>query len=299
MMLLLRDIFLVAGYELARAARTRLLQVVVLGYAVVVFLADWSFVEALSIAEAQVANTLGLPSTDRPGTLLAHVTNSEMIRPMLVDAIGSESLAAQLFDMPLLGVWAGVISMTALPVVMLAGTAGSLSGEVQSKSIRFLVLRTERLAIVFGKFLGQIGLVAIAGLVGTLVTLGVGQFMMMEQSLPRIATTVLRLLIPGLLFALPFGAMGLCASQWVGNRNGARALAVAALIANGILVAYAEDSSGGDIGQRIATIAAWFSPSSGWTALWEPSLLPAASRAGIVSLVWVALGFVRFTRRDL
>ena len=42
---------MVAKYELARALRTRLVQVVVLGYAVAMLLGDWIFVEALSIAE--------------------------------------------------------------------------------------------------------------------------------------------------------------------------------------------------------------------------------------------------------
>lgn len=302
MLTLFRDIFVVAQYELSSALRTRLLQVVLLGYGVTMFLGNLIFVEALSTAETQVAQQLGLPTTERPGTLLSHVTESEVVRAMLVDAIGSEGLVSRLIQHPLLAVWAGVVAMLALPIVMLAGTAGSLAGEVQSKSVRFLTLRTERLAIVLGKLLGQFFLAAAAAGVGVGVTVGVGQFLMVEQNPAEVGFSTMLFCGRGLLYALPFGALGLCVSQWVPSRNGARVLAIVTWIGCSILGAWIEFDAPWNLVGRALDMVRWFLPTTGWTSMWSASaseLGGAAARIVILTLSWIALGFVRFARRDL
>ena len=302
MLFLCRDIVVVAQYELASALRTRLLQVVLLGYGVVIFLGDWIFVETLKAAENQVAQQLGLPATQRPGTLLSHLTDSEIVQAMLVDAVGSESMVRRLMEHPLLAVWAGVVAMLALPVVMLAGTAGSLAGEVQSKSVRFLTLRTERLAIVLGKLVGQALLSVAAALVGVGVTVAVGQFMMVQQDPAQVGLSTLVFCVRGLLYALPFGAMGLCVSQWVPSRNGARVLAMLTWMGCSVLGAWIEFDAPWNLVGRVLDVVRWFLPTSGWTQMWSGTVSElggAAARIGVLTLTWVALGFVRFSRRDL
>ena len=146
---------------------------------------------------------LGLPGTERPGTLLTQVTESETIRDMLAEAIGSDSVVSHLISFPLLSVWSGIVAMFALPIVMLSGTAGSLAGEVQSRSARFLVLRTERLSIVFGKLLGQWLLALAATLVGVGVTVGVGEVLMVAQDPIKIASSAALFTLRGLVYAIP------------------------------------------------------------------------------------------------
>jgi hypothetical protein len=300
--MLVRDIGVVARYELGQALRTRLLQVVLLGYAAAMFAADLSFVSVLRVAESEVAMQLGVPPTEKPGTLLAHVTQSSFVRAALAEAVGSDRLTTRLLDLPLLGVWAGAVATTALPMVLLLGCAGSLAGEVQSRSVRYLVLRTERLAIVLGKFVGQLCLAGLALLVGGVVTAGVGQFWMVGQSPLGLLATSVAIGARGLAVALPFGALGLFVSQWVPSRNGARVLAIVVVLACAIAVALVEEFAGSSLLGVTLRALTWFSPTSGFASVWTDDLgeLGAAlARLGVLVLAWIAAGFARFATRDL
>ncbi len=299
---LLRDVLVVAAYELSSALRSRLLQLVLAGYAAAMFLGDWAFVETLQVAETQVAAQLGLPGTERPGTLLAHVTESAVVRDVLAEAVGSDVGLSRLLEWPLLGLWCGVVSMAALPVVLLAGSAGSLAQEVQSRSARYLVLRTERLAIVLGKLGGQAVLGFAAAALGALVTVVVSQVLMVAQDPLGIGVAALAFSLRGLAYALPLGALGLAVSQWVPSLNGARAVALLAWIACAVAGAWIEHAGPGGMAGRCLDLVAWFLPTTGWGDLWsaDASVLGLAlAHAVIVSLAWLALGLLRFSGRDL
>ena len=296
------DILVVAAYEMGQARRTRLLQVMVVTYAAATAAAHWVFVQGLNEAERTVAITMGVPATSRPGTLTEAAVQSESMRHFLVEIVGSESVLERLTSTPLLGLWSGVVAMVLLPLFLLFSTSACVASEVETKSIRFLALRTERLPIVLGKGLGQLGMAALAALAGVFVTEAVGLFLMVEQPPLRLALSAGENALRGLVFALPFAGLGLCVSQWIGRAHAARALSIVALLA--IIVAdfvLEHESSPEPLG-RLADIARLALPGQGWTEMWETNVVAlgaGAARLMVVTLAWIALGTLRFDRRDL
>ena len=296
------DILVVAAYEMGQSRRTRLLQVMVVTYAATTAAAHWAFVQGLNQAESAAALTMGVPATSRPGTLTEAALESEGLREFLVGVVGSESVLERLASAPLLGLWSGVVAMVLLPLFLLFGTSACVASEVESKSIRFLALRTERLPIVLGKGLGQLGMAAVAALAGVLVTEAVGLLLMVEQPPLRLLLTAFEQALRALVYALPFAGLGLCVSQWIGRAHAARAVGILALlvivIGDAVLKAYSSPQPLG----RIADIARLALPGQGWTEMWETdlgALAAGASRLMVVTLAWVALGTLRFDRRDL
>ncbi|GDX83049.1 hypothetical protein LBMAG42_48600 [Deltaproteobacteria bacterium] len=296
------DILVVAAYELAQARRTRLLQVLVLGYAAATGAAHWGFVQGLKEAERSIALAMGVPPTDRPGAMIASVLSSEDLRRFITNLIGSEALLERLATVPVLAIWSGAVAMVLLPVFMLLGTSVSVAAEVENKSIRFLALRTERLPIILGKGLGQLAMASVAALAGVAVTEVAGLTLMVQQPPLGLGLSALEHAARALLYALPFAGLGLCVSQWVGRANPARALGVIALIGVVIANPWLEYQSSTHALGRLADIVRTVLPGQGWTDMWQVNPVTFAVGAAkllVVTLGWVALGYLRFDRRDL
>lgn len=150
-----RDAFAVAGYELGEAGRTRSFALAALGYAVALGATTWIFVQILKEMENAAAAAMGVPPTDRPGTMTRQLLEKgdlrDLVAPLVDAGDGLEALLAE----PLIAAWSGATSMAILPAVALALASGSISAEVRSRSIRFLAVRTTRLSIAVGKYLGS------------------------------------------------------------------------------------------------------------------------------------------------
>lgn len=296
------DILVVAGYELAQARRTRLLQVLVLGYVAATGAAHWGFVQGLKEAERTVALAMGVPPTERPGAMIASVLASEDLSRFLTNVIGSESLLERLATAPVLAIWSGAVAMVLLPVFMLLGTSVSVAAEVENKSIRFLALRTERLPIVLGKGLGQLAMASIAALAGVAVTEVLGLTLMVQQPAVSLGVSALEHAGRALVYALPFAGLGLAVSQWVGRANPARALGVVALIGVVIANPWLEYHSSTHAIGRLADLLRTVLPGQGWTDMWQTdpvTFAVGAAKLIVVTLAWIAFGYLRFDRRDL
>ncbi len=296
------DVAVVALYEVQQARRKRLLQALVLAYAAATGAAHWGFVQALAEVEGQVADTLHVARTERPGTLIQEVVASESMRRFLGDLVGDSTTLDRLLDTPVLALWAGAVGMVLLPVLAMAGTTASISAEIESRSIRYLALRTERLPIVLGKLLGQVGMLAAAALVGVLVTEAAGLTLMVR--VPPLALLLGALEHTGRawVYALPYAGLGLCASQWLGRTNVARVagvlLLVGTTVAHPVLLWLSDTTLPG----RFADLGRLFLPGTGWSDLWSSNPVDfslGALRLVGVCLVWTAVGYLRFDRRDL
>lgn len=296
------DVAVVAGYELAQAGRTRLLQVALLLYAAATGAAHWGFIQGLREAERSVAGAMGVPATEKPGALINKVLESEDLRQFLGSIVGSPQLLDRLIHEPVLGLWSGAVAMVLLPLLLVLGTSVSVATEVETHSIRFLALRTERLPIVFGKLVGQVLMAAVAALVGVAVTEVIGLTLMVQVPAAGLAISALHRAACALLYALPFAGLGLCVSQWVGRTNPARALAVVALLAVVIGSAWLQYVEAPTVAGQIAAVARGFLPGQGWMDVWQADPLPfamGAARLVVLTIIWVALGYLRFDRRDL
>ncbi len=299
---LVADIAVVATYEMQQALRKRLLIVLLLGYAAATGVAHWGFVQGLKELEGQAATAMGVARTERPGILIAEVLKSSELRRFLGDLVGDSSRLDALLDVPVLALWSGAVAMVLLPVFLMTGTSTTVSVEVETRSIRFLALRTERLPIVLGKFVGQLVMGVLAGLTGVIVTELVGLILMVQVPPLGLAIGSLEHMARAMVFALPYAGLGLCVSQWLARANVARVVAmivlVAVTIANPVLDAYSDATLLG----RLADLTRLFLPGTGWGDVWGDDPLALAlttARSVVVTLAWVALGYWRFDRRDL
>lgn len=296
------DVAVVAIYELQQALRKRLLQVLVLAYAAAMGAAHYGFVQLLAQLEHEAAVTLGVAATEKPGTLIGEVLRSETLREVLGDLVGSPALLDRLLDTPVLALWSGMVAMVLLPALVLVGTSGAVAAELESRSIRFLALRTERLPIVLGKLVGQMAILALAALAGVAVSeaaalgwmVGVSPLPMLLGSLEHTARAW--------VFALPYAGLGLAVSQWIGRTNLARLaalfLVVVAAVASPLLHHYASPSLPG----RLLDLLRLFLPGTGWVAVWSSDAFEFAMTTawlGGLCMIWTGLGYLRFDRRDL
>ncbi len=298
----LLDTWWVAVYELGEAVRTRLFQLVILAYLGGIGFSVWLFTEILSEAEARIAETLMVPATKTPGALLPQLLQNGDIRDLLAPLVGGDQAALALLDQPPLGLWVGVFSMGLLPMVLVFTASGTVSAEIRSRSIRFLLVRTGRLEIAVGKLVGQTMLGLVAATLGVGLAWGMGMVMMTGNDPVALAVTLATRCAWSCVFAIPFVGLAMGASLLVGNPNGARVFAALTFFAMPMCGAILTHYSGPDFAGRLCDLALLAIPMRYWTEFWSTDLtvqLTATGRSVILATLYFALGFARFQRRDL
>jgi ABC-type transport system involved in multi-copper enzyme maturation permease subunit len=297
-----KDIFWVAAYELGEAARTRIFQLVILAYAAGIGAACWVLVRILSQLESAAAQTLGVPTTEKPGAMMQRLMDEGQLVELVKGITGNDAEAASLLGEPIVALWAGAAAMALLPLVLVFSTGGSVAAEVRSRSIRYLSCRTGRLEITLGKLAGQLLLGALAALVGAVVAWVLGLTLMVGQPPLALALSLAERSLRALLWSVPFAGLGLAASQLVANPNGARVLAALAVIAMPILDFLAHEHAGTDLLGRLADLGGMFLATRGWSDHWSTDsgvYFGAVLRAAVLAVVYHAIGYTVFTRKDL
>lgn len=296
------EVWWVARYEVGEGLRTRLFQLALLGYLGGIGVANWILVKILSQMEAGLATTMGLPPTERPGammnTLLADGRLNELIAPI----VGGTDAATTLLTTPVAALWGGAAAMALLPVLLVFGASGSVAGEVQSRSIRYLACRTGRLQIGLGKLAGQLLLTLLAAALGVVLSVALTLTLMVGNDPVTLFTTLSIRTGWALAYAVPFAALALAASQVVANPNGARFLAAAVLFGMPILANQLDRLAGVDLVGRLCDMAGLFLATSNWVDLWSPDPATAgtaALRGLVLGILYFSVGFWRFNGRDL
>lgn len=296
------DVWWVAVYELGEAVRTRLFQLVLLGYAGGIGAATWILVQILKSFEQTAAKTLGMPSTERPGAMMdTLLENGEVVR-LVAGIVGSDVDATRLLEEPLLGLWTGMASMALLPVVLLFSASGSIAAEVKSRSVRYLSCRTGRLQIGLGKLFGQLLIAAVAAVIGGVVAWTMGMLLMTGNPPVALALSILDRTARAAVWALPFAGLGLAASQWIPSPNGARVVAAGVLLAMPIAAHWLQESVDVSLLGRLADLAGMFIATTAWTDFWslDPGTFAGAVvRSIVLAVIYYSLGHVVFARRDL
>ncbi len=294
----LGDTLLVARFHFARAVRTRsalnlcaLFTLCATGSAI-------GFRQILKAMEDMASKTLGVPRTDTPGAMFDTLRMQGDLESMLEAMMGNVELVEWALSTPYMTVtwaWSG---LGLIPFLAAAVGADAVSPDLAGRTIRYEALRTGRLEIVGGRFLGLAVLVLIAIALSISAPWCVAVFWMAEQP-PLLQLTTLVAFIPRLwVWSLPFVALGLSCSCMVTNVNWARLFSAVTVVGTWIgwrlADHYGEGHTWGDLVILLLP--------QGWIqALWGAGL--GWATAGVVlaaiGVCYAVPGHALLARRDL
>jgi hypothetical protein len=258
------------------------------------------FAEFVGMLENTLADQLGVPRTDTPGAMLDTLVASDTWREVATELVGSEHLVEHVLRVPPLALFDLWFSFLIVPFFAASAAAECLAIDVGSRAIRFEAGRTGRLELVFGRFLGQVALTAVATFGAALVVWVTGlATMVIDHPLGLLGWLVV--FVPrSIVFALPFVGIGVAASEVTASPAWARVLAVGGTGLSWLLYGFARHGDGN-----------WWEPlcdpglpilPQGWLrGLWEPGAGWATSALALIALTFAALsvGYTRFAGRDL
>ncbi len=235
---LVRDVALVARFEIGEALRTRLLIVMLLLFVGGGALGAWGFTEFVDGLETRAAQALDAPQTRRPGGTLRRLRESGSYRSFLFAFVRDQDKAEYFAAQPPIVVFYGWAALMFLPWLVLFTSADTIASEVATRAVRYPALRTGRLPYAVGKAMGQAILVAgVTGLSGLTFFL-VAWANLSGFEVGATALGILSYWPRVLVHALPFLGWAMCASMATSSTNLARILslggAVALAIAGGL-----------------------------------------------------------------
>ncbi len=298
----LRDIGLIASFEVRRAVRTwRALALIVL-YVVATAGAAYVFTQIIGAAEQSLASTLGVPATDTPGTMLTELKANREFRGALSQAVGGTDQLDALLQWPLLAIFHLWFSFLLVPFFAASASAESIALDVRTRALRFEALRTGRLEIVLGRFLGQLlltGLAAAASIGGVWT---VGMLYMVGHTPLGLATGLVWFAVRAWFFSIPFVGIGVACSQLTASPAWARVLAISMTAGSWVALGIARWlETRGDGWAIVADLLIQILPQGWLMTMWAPGLdwMVAALVCSALGLVAVGLGYARFAGRDL
>jgi ABC-type transport system involved in multi-copper enzyme maturation permease subunit len=296
----MRDVLLVARFEVLRAIRTWRAVALLVLYGIAAGGAGWLFVRFVGFMENNVADQLGVARTHVPGSMLQSLVHSSLWREVLKNLTGSSDLVDSLIEVPplaIFGLWFGFL---VVPFFAASASAECVAIDVQSRAIRYEAQRTGRLELVLGRFAGQLALTAGAVGLASLVLWVVAMGFMAGNEPVGLAVALLAYAPRTWLFGVPFVALGTSASQITSSPAWARVLALGGTA--GSWVAYGLARSADHAPWTWLADAVTPLLPQGWIrGLWEPGIgwAPAAIACAGLGLAGLAVGFARFSRRDL
>ena len=296
----IRTVFVVAHFDFFESIRSRkavaLLAIYLLGATAGTAL----FTRVLAGVEATVAGELGRPP-EGTGALADAVLESESFRQVVVWLVGDEAVAGVVTSMPPLAMFYGWMSLTFVPLFAVLFSCDAISSELASGSVRFALLRVDRLSWAIGK-LGAQGLLMAAGLLASaavvflLGALWLDRFAAAENGLwlARLATRS---------WAYGFAYLGLATavSQIRRTPSGAHALGLVSLAVVSAVGSFLGGEFASERWPGVAPALFELFPAAHALDLWRPD---AADRLGAISILlaigvgYFALGHMFFSRRD-
>jgi ABC-type transport system involved in multi-copper enzyme maturation permease subunit len=295
-----RDTAVVARFHLMKSVRTRAAAVLCIALVLVHMGGAWVFTEILKAMENSAAEALRVPTTDRPGAMLSVLRDRDDFRDLITGMLPDPSLLEWALNLPYLSIGHFWIALGTLPFIAAAAGSEVLSADISNRSLRFEVVRTGRLEVVAGRFLGQALLVFLAILVANTGTWVMAMVAMVEQPAVAQMATLLAFTPRLCAWALPFLGLGIGASMLTANPNTARVLALSGTVATFIAWGFLQGSKAESLGALRPALDLLF-PQSQMLALWDAGfgwVAPAAILVVFGVAVTVA-AFPLFARRNL
>jgi ABC-type transport system involved in multi-copper enzyme maturation permease subunit len=304
----LRDVGVVARYELAEAVRSKFLVVVVLLFVGAGSLGAWSFTQLVAGIEENAAKVTGAPTSTarRPGGAMRRMRESGSYRDMVRMMVRDDQKADYYAAFPPIVVFFAWLTFNATPFLVLLTSAETIASEVANRSIRYSVLRTGRLQFALGKALGQaliiVGVTALAALVFYVIAwASLSGFEHQATALgmlsywPRV-----------LLYTLPFLGWAMLSSMVTRSANLARVLALGGGLGLAILSGLVNHPprwlQGGEVVSSIRDLFGYLTPFGHYDGLSYPPGGAFPSDVAIclaLAVLYFSAGFVLLRRRDL
>lgn len=297
----LRDALLVAGFELGDALRSRRVIALFVLYVAGAMAAAGTFVSLLEELEGTLAAELGVASTARPGALTDALMASQQLHDILAELTGDPALVDALVSLPLLALVYAWAAFTFVPALVTFTACDAVAADVATGACRFSLVRTSRLAWAAGKLAGQGALLGFGILGGAAGTWVVGAFSLDGFAHLDSAWWLLRLGLRAWWNGLPYLGLAIGVSLVVRTANGARALALIALIGVGVLDTALAASRVRERAPALLDTLRQLLPGAHTMALWRPELLerlPALVMQGALAAAFFCLGYAIFARRD-
>ncbi len=290
---LLRDVGLVAGFDLRESLRTRRALVLVLLYLLIAASASGIYVRIVAEIQDGVATISGVAAGDAEATAgLAMVQDEGYHLLLLFFAGGDAVLAEHLGTYPPMVLIYAWVSLAFLPWFIALTSFDLIAGDLYLRTVRYAALRTSRGAYVLGKLLGQAALVAAVTGLGALPVIVIGAIYLPGFDLVATILALLSTWPITVLCALSFLGIVTLASQLCKSPGAARAVAVGLLFGVWIF-----GLMPGPLGY-LELFSPWY-----WKfGLFHPAigerLLAIGACLGLCAL-YTGLGFLRFRGRDL
>lgn len=296
-----RDIWLIARFELVRNLRTWRALALSLMYIIVMGGGAYMFTRFIGTLEGALASTLMVPTTETPGAMLDKLIHDDSLRRPLGAMIGQgDDVLDYVLTWPVLAIfhlWAGMILV---PFLAATTSAESIVLDTANRAVRFECLRTGRVEFVVGRFVGQLLLLIAATTLSVSATWAVGMIYMVGNDPWTLFSSLLEVTPKLWLISLPFIGLGLAASQTTSSANMARVVAIISTVLSLILYKYAENKlkqGGGVHWDVVLQLMPW-----NWVdGLWQPGLAGVSDAVVLILLGFTAMGagLPVFLRRDL
>ncbi len=232
-----RDATLIARFELGEAVRSKLLIVMVLLFVGAGGLGAYGYTEIVGQIEQRAASAMGAPAARRPGGPLRRLRETTSYRDMLRVFFRNDQKADHFATLPPIVVFYGWAALLFTPWLILFTSAETISTEVASRSIRYSLLRTGKLAYALGKTAGQALIVVGVTALGALVFFVVAWARLDGFEAGATAMGLLSYWPRVVLYNLPFLAWAMFASMVTTSANLARIVSLGGAVLLAILAA--------------------------------------------------------------
>ena len=259
------------------------------------------FVYLLAEIETALAKGLSVAQTDRPGAMTDALMQSEEMLSIAQGLSGDPTLAEQLVSIPPLALFYGWLSLTFVPLLAALTSADTISNELSSGSVRFVLFRTDRLHWVLGKLGGQTLLMIGGILSGALGVWAIGFVTLL--SFEPISNGLWLLAFSGraTIYGLTFMGLTLGISQVNRSAHSSRALALLAVMALGMGSVVTGDETVQSYAPILISSIHPLFPGAHSIDLWRPELvnrLPSILMLLAMGATYFAAGHVVLSRRD-
>jgi hypothetical protein len=297
----MRDVWLVARFEILRAIRTWRAVALLVLYAVASGGSAWLFTKFVGLLENSIAEQLHVAKTEVPGTMLGELVRSDTWHDVLEAMTGSPQLVDVLVAVPPLALFHLWFGFLIVPFFASSTSAECLAIDVQSRAIRYEAQRTGRLELVLGRFAGQLALTGLAAAASVGIVWIVGMTFMVGNAPLGLAGWLLLLAPRAWLFGVPFVALGVTASQVTSSPAWARVLAIGGTAGSWVLFGVARWVEAETDWAVLSDVALQLLPQGWLRGLWEPGVgwIPSAVACTALGAAFLSAGYLRFSRIDL
>jgi ABC-type transport system involved in multi-copper enzyme maturation permease subunit len=324
----LRDIFLVAGFELREMTRSRRAFLFAALYLLVAAIGAYGFVDFLTRVQP-LTNPAPMfrqrvpptPTGARPpGSTAAPALAADTSAPAqgrlfrrgspfreLLSSSVTDQEAVQFFlSVPPITLFHFLISLTILPFVIMLTSSESIAQEHQLRGIRFVALRTGRGDFVLGKVLGQGITVALLTLFAGGVCMAIAAWKLQDfEFFPTL--TALLLFWPRLFVycAAFLGLAALCSmnsSSTVASRTFSIVGVIFLWLTHHFALLYLDTLAAGSAQARAWQVIDFLTPYSHQNNLWYPETSyygGAMASLVFLTVLYITFGLFFYRRRDL